>query len=307
MMNFAMQAGMNQVKSQAQNLIPKEVKDATNEDNNKSDDKSGNINQSNSSITNSSHISSVPKKKKSHIISKALAIKMYALLLIHAGIITIAEYIFHIINKKHNIFSSNKTAKLIYWVIFAVAMIAAFALSLMVSKIRCFSSLYFIYVLYIVLLALDLCIFILGGHLILFAIFATILIVFDAGSTTILIFCSFIKEPPSTFWIMCSSTGGIILAVFLCAKLYEDNRILVLVFGVYSFIIFQVMNYDTFDVKKKQKKKGQSALKEDESLIPSAMSLPYEFNASFIKMFIFAFQGVYFILKGCCTGDKKKK
>ena len=73
----------------------------------------------------------------------------------------------------------------------AVAMIAAFALSLMVSKIRCFSSLYFIYVLYIVLLALDLCIFILGGHLILFAIFATILIVFDAGSTTILIFCSF--------------------------------------------------------------------------------------------------------------------
>lgn len=298
-----MQAGMNQMKSQAQNLVSNEIKDVTNEENNTSE--AGKINESNNSITNSSK-SGAPKKKKSQIISKAQAIKMYALLLIHTGILTAAEYIIHAIEKSKQIFSEESSILVIYWVIFGVGLALVFCLALMVSKIRCFTSLYFIYLLYVVLLALDLCIFNIGGQLISFDIFVTILIVFDAGSILILIFCSFIKEPPSTFWIMLSSSGGIILAVFLCAKLYEDNRILVLVFGVYAYVIYQVMNYNTFNISKKKKKKGELATKEQESIIPSAMSLPYEFNASFVKIFVFIFQGIYSIISGCCSGKKKK-
>ena len=305
-MNFVQQAAMNQVKSQAQNLIPKEVKDATNEE--KSENENiRNINDSSSNISNSNQSSGIPKKKKSSVISKALAIKMYILLLIHTGILTIAEYIIHAIQKsKGSLFSSESTAITIYWIIFAASLVAALLLSLMVSKIKCFSSLYFIYVLYIILLALDLVIFNIGGQLISFDIFVSMLIVFDAGSLVVLIFCSFIKEPPSTFWIICSSTGGIILAIFLCAKLYEGKRILVLIFGVYSYVIYQVMNYNTFNKNKGKKKRGQAYKEEEENVIPSSMILPYEFNASFIKMFFFIFQGIYIVISGCCSGKKKK-
>ena len=306
-MNFVQQAAMNQMKSQAQNLIPKEVKDATNEE--KSENENiRNINDSSSNISNSNQSSGIPKKKKSSVISKALAIKMYILLLIHTGILTIAEYIIHAIQKsKGSLFSSESTAITIYWIIFVASLVAALLLSLMVSKIKCFSSLYFIYVLYIILLALDLVIFNIGGQLISFDIFASMLIVFDAGSIVVLIFCSFIKEPPSTFWIICSSTGGIILAIFLCAKLYEGKRILVLIFGVYSYVIYQVMNYNTFNKKKKKKKRGKAYKEEEEeNVIPSSMILPYEFNASFIKMFFFFFQGIFIVISGCCSGKKKK-
>ena len=303
-MNFMMQAGMNQMKNQAQDLIPKEVKDATKEESDKPEDENvKTINDSSSNVSNSNQTTNIPKKKKSGVISKALAIKMYMLLLIHTAILTIAEYIIH--SMQSNLFSDKSSTKLIYWIIFGVGIVGALLLSLMVSKIRCFSSLYFIYVLYVVLLALDLVIFNLGGHLISFDIFVSILIIFDAGSIVILIFCSFIKEPPSTFWIMCSSTGGIILAIFLCAKLYEEKRILVLIFGVYTFIIYQVMNYNAFNMGKGKKNKGQS-YQEEESIIPSAMALPYEFNASFLKMFIYIFQGLFIIITGCCSGKKKK-
>ena len=303
-MNFMMQAGMNQMKNQAQDLIPKEVKDATKEESDKPEDENvKTINDSSSNVSNSNQTTNIPKKKKSGVISKALAIKMYMLLLIHTAILTIAEYIIH--SMQSNLFSDKSSTKLIYWIIFGVGIVGALLLSLMVSKIRCFSSLYFIYVLYVVLLALDLVIFNLGGHLISFDIFVSILIIFDAGSIVILIFCSFIKEPPSTFWIMCSSTGGIILAIFLCAKLYEEKRILVLIFGVYTFIIYQVMNYNAFNMGKGKKNKGQS-YQEEESIIPSAMALPYEFNASFLKMFIYIFQGLFIIITGCCSKKKKK-
>ena len=141
---------------------------------------------------------------------------MYAILLVHTAILTVVQYIILIIKQKNeNFFSTETIGYAIYWTIFAVSLGCAVLLSLMVSKIKCFSSLYFIYILYVVLLALDLCFFNLGGHLISFDIFVSILIVFDAGSIVVLIFCSFIKEPPSQYWIMCSSAGGIILAVLV--------------------------------------------------------------------------------------------
>ena len=186
-MNFIAQAGMNQMKSQAQGLIQKEV----NEVGGDQSTEGGKINESTSnSISNSNTSSHIPKKKKaSSVISKALAIKMYAILLVHTAILTVVQYIIQIIkNKNENFFSTETIGYAIYWTIFAVSLGCAVLLSLMVSKIKCFSSLYFIYILYVVLLALDLCFFNLGGHLISFDIFVSILIVFDAGSIVVLIF-----------------------------------------------------------------------------------------------------------------------
>lgn len=300
-----MNAGMNQLKSQAQDLIPKDMKEG-NEQNKSTEGL--NKSTSSSNISNSNHVSNrVQKKKQGKVITKALAIKMYLILLIHTAILTLVEYIIHLIKLKNPGFlKTDDTSLAIYWVIFCVSIVLVLLLSLMVSKITCFSSLYFIYVLYVVLLALDLCIFNIGGHIILFDVFVTILIIADAGSLVVLIFCSFIKEPPSSFWIMCCSTGGIILAIFLCAKLYEEERIIVLVFGVYTFIVYQVMNLNAFKTEKKKKKRGAAYKDEEEMKIPSAMVLPYEFNAAYFKMFLLFFEGAVLVIKGCCTKKKKK-
>ena len=301
-----MNAGMNQLKSQAQDLIPKDMKEG-----NEANKSTEGLNKSNSSsnISNSNHVSNkVQKKKQTKVISKALAIKMYLILLIHTAILTLVEYIIHIIKlKNENFLKSDNTSLAIYWVVFCISIVLVLLLSLMVSKITCFSSLYFIYVLYVILLALDLCIFNIGGHIISFDIFVSILIIANAGSLVVLIFCAFIKEPPSSFWVMCCSTGGIILAIFLCAKLYEEERIMVLVFGVYTFIIYQVMNLNAFKTDKKKKKRGAAYKEEEEMKIPSAMVLPYEFNAAYFKMFLLFFEGLVLVIKGCCTGKKKKE
>lgn len=298
MQGMLVNAGMNQLKSQAQDLIPKDMKE--NEENKST---------SSSKISNSNHVSNkVQRKKQTKVISKALAIKMYLILLIHTAILTIVQYIIHAIKLKNPDFiKSDNTSLIIYWVVFSVSIVLVLLLSLMVSKITCFSSLYFIYILYVVVLAFDLCIFNIGGHIISFGVFVSILIVADGGSLVVLIFCAFIKEPPSSFWIMCCSTGGIALSIFLCAKLYEEERIMVLVFGVYTFIIYQVMNLNAFKTDKKKKKKGAAYKEEEEMKIPSAMVLPYEFNAAYFKMFLLFFEGLVLVFKGCCTGKKKSK
>ena len=290
MQGMLVNAGMNQLKSQAQDLIPKDMKE--NEENKST---------SSSKISNSNHVSGkVQKKKQTKVITKALAIKMYLILLIHTAILTIVQYIIHAIKVKNPDFiKSDNTSLIIYWVVFSVSIVLVLLLSLMVSKITCFSSLYFIYILYVVVLAFDLCIFNIGGHIISFGVFVSILIVADGGSLVVLIFCAFIKEPPSSFWIMCCSTGGIALSIFLCAKLYEEERIMVLVFGVYTFIIYQVMNLNAFKTDKKKKKKGAVYKEEEEMKIPSAMVLPYEFNAAYFKMFLLFFEGLVLVIKGC--------
>jgi len=298
MQGMLVNAGMNQLKSQAQDLIPKDMKE--NEENKST---------SSSKISNSNHVSNkVQRKKQTKVISKALAIKMYLILLIHTAILTIVQNIIHAIKLKNPDFiKSDNTSLIIYWVVFSVSIVLVLLLSLMVSKITCFSSLYFIYILYVVVLAFDLCIFNIGGHIISFGVFVSILIVADGGSLVVLIFCAFIKEPPSSFWIMCCSTGGIALSIFLCAKLYEEERIMVLVFGVYTFIIYQVMNLNAFKTDKKKKKRGTVYKEEEEMKIPSAMVLPYEFNAAYFKMFLLFFEGLVLVFKGCCTGKKKKE
>ena len=315
MMNMVMQAGLNQAKDQAQNLIPKEVKDGQNEEKKEGEGNNNSINDSQSNLTNSSNISH--KKMKNKKINKQLAIKMYSVLLCHTGILTIAEYIIRTVqNSKGNVFDSDYN--ILYWIIFAASIALALILSLLVTKIKCLSSMIFVSLFYVLILALDACIFNIGGHLLSFEVFVSMLIVFDAASAVILIFCSLIKDAPSLFWMICSSIGGIILAVFLCTKIYEDEKIFVLIFGVYAFVVYETMNYHVFDDGKKKKKKSepqpqiptqsqpqQEAKPEEEVKIPPMMVLPYEFNAAFVRLLLLIFKGIYTLIRGCCGGNKK--
>lgn len=315
MMNMVMQAGLNQAKDQAQNLIPKEVKDGQNEEKKEGEGNNNSINDSQSNLTNSSNISH--KKMKNKKINKQLAIKMYSVLLCHTGILTIAEYIIRTVqNSKGNVFNSDYN--IVYWIIFAASIALALILSLLVTKIKCLSSMIFVSLFYVLILALDACIFNIGGHLLSFEVFVSMLIVFDAASAVILIFCSLIKDAPSLFWMICSSIGGIILAVFLCTKIYEDEKIFVLIFGVYAFVVYETMNYHVFDDGKKKKKKSepqpqiptqsqpqQEAKPEEEVKIPPMMVLPYEFNAAFVRLLLLIFKGIYTLIRGCCGGNKK--
>ena len=315
MMNMVMQAGLNQAKDQAQNLIPKEVKDGQKEEKKEGEGNNNSINDSQSNLTNSSNISH--KKMKNKKINKQLAIKMYSVLLCHTGILTIAEYIIRTVqNSKGNVFDSDYN--IVYWIIFAASIALALILSLLVTKIKCLSSMIFVSLFYVLILALDACIFNIGGHLLSFEVFVSMLIVFDAASAVILVFCSLIKDAPSLFWMICSSIGGIILAVFLCTKIYEDEKIFVLIFGVYAFVVYETMNYHVFDDGKKKKKKSepqpqiptqsqpqQEAKPEEEVKIPPMMVLPYEFNAAFVRLLLLIFKGIYTLIRGCCGGNKK--
>ena len=312
---MVMQAGLNQAKDQAQNLIPKEVKDGQNEEKKEGEGNNNSINDSQSNLTNSSNISH--KKMKNKKINKQLAIKMYSVLLCHTGILTIAEYIIRTVqNSKGNVFNSDYN--IVYWIIFAASIALALILSLLVTKIKCLSSMIFVSLFYVLILALDACIFNIGGHLLSFEVFVSMLIVFDAASAVILIFCSLIKDAPSLFWMICSSIGGIILAVFLCTKIYEDEKIFVLIFGVYAFVVYETMNYHVFDDGKKKKKKSepqpqiptqsqpqQEAKPEEEVKIPPMMVLPYEFNAAFVRLLLLILKGIYTLIRGCCGGNKK--
>ena len=301
-MNFMMQAGMNQMKSQAQNLIPKDMKEGNNE-NPANQNQSGEGKIENSGAAGQPH---PPKKKKSKVITRILALQMYTILLIHTAILTIALYIINA--NKDEVYSEDDLVKTVYWLLFGASIGGSLLLSLLVTKIKCLKSPFFIYILYLIILALDAFIFILGAQLLkAFDIFVSMLIVFDGASIVVIIFCSLIKDHPSTFWIMCSSSGGIILAVFLSTKLYEEYKMLVLIFGVYSFVVYQVMNYNTFNIDSGKKKKSASDVPEEEPAIkiPPMMLLPFEFNAAFIKMFILIIKGIVFLIKGCIGGKKK--
>ena len=115
-MNFAQKLVMNNVKSQAENLIPKEVKDATKDEKKEeveNEKPSENQNDDNSKA-NIKSSSSSSKKRKPKLINKTLAIRMFSVLLFHTGVLTIAEYVIHAIQKsKGTVFDEDYMA--LYW------------------------------------------------------------------------------------------------------------------------------------------------------------------------------------------------
>ena len=290
-MNFMMKAGINQMKGQAQALIPSELQDKK-EDKGKEGE--------NGKIEGSQDVNQ-PKQKKQkrkNPITKSLAIKMYSILLFHTLLVTILIYVFSRKNKHE--FS------IIKFVIFLGCFFGAILLSLAVSKLQFISKIYLNYILYLAILAANGIGFIFCSLLNddLDSLIKTMFVVFDAGSLTIILFSFLVKDTPSTFWLMCSSCGGIIIAILVMAKIYNDSKIfryLVILFGLISFAIFESMNYNALDGYKKSK---------NEPTAPSIVTLPFEFNLCFVKIFWYLIKIIKYLCSmcfDCCCAKGKKK
>ncbi len=296
-MNFMMQAGMNQMKDQAKSLIPNEMQDK--KEGGKEGGKEG---EENGKIENSENKNQVKQKKpkRKNPITKSAAIRMYTVLLFHTLLITILLYVF---TKSENIdFSIIKLA------IFLGCFFGAILLSLAVSNFQFISKVFLNYLIYLIILGANVIGFIccarLNGDL--FKLLKTMFIIFDAGSLTIIFFSTLVKDTPSTFWLMCSSCGGIIIAILVMAKVYNDSKIfrwVVILFGCIAFAIYESMNYNALDVYKKNTK--------NEASVPSMVSLPFELNLCFVKIFWYLLKVIGYLCSMCfaccCAGPKKKK
>ena len=330
-MNFMMQVGMNQMKDQAKALLPSEMKDKEDKEE-KGDSK---ISQSN-----------VPKKpKKQSPITRSLAIKMYSFLLFHTLLITILVFLLFkggsntnntstntaSIALSSNSFSNgsnstdnssgtdNKTeppvspessdsnsstsSKWFLFIVFAACLGGSVFLSLSISKIQILSKIYLNYVLYLVLLAANAIGFVCCANISkpLYELVTSMFIIFDAGSVTIIIFSVLVKETPSTFWLMCSCSGGIFIALIIMLKIYSGSlfRFLVLLFGLLACGIYESMNYNALDSYNQNVKSEPTA--------PSMISLPFELNVSFVKIFWYMIKGIFSLFSMCCPNKKKKK
>ena len=324
-MNFMMQAGMNQMKDQAKSLLPSEMQDKEE----KGDSK---ISQSN-----------VPKKpKKKSPITRSLAIKMYSFLLFHTLLITILVFLFYredsnttsastnkaLIALLSNSSSSNSTdnstvpenkteppvspessdsnsktgSKLFLFIVFAACLGGSVFLSLSISKIKVLSKIYLNYVLYLVLLAANVIGFNCCANISrsLFELVTSMFIIFDAGSFTIILFSILVKDTPSTFWLMCSCSGGIVIALIIMLKIYSGSlfKYVILLFGLLAFGIYESMNYNALDSYTQNVKNAPSA--------PSMISLPFELNVSFVKVFWYMIKGLFSLFSMCCCSNKKK-
>ena len=280
-MNFMMQAGMNQMKDQAKSLIPNEMQDKK---------EGGKEGEENGKIENSENKNQVKQKKpkRKNPITKSAAIRMYTVLLFHTLLITILLYVF---TKSENIgFSIIKLA------IFLGCFFGAILLSLAVSYFQFISKVFLNYLIYLIILGANVIGFIccarLNGDL--FKLLKTMFIIFDAGSLTIIFFSTLVKDTPSTFWLMCSSCGGIIIAILVMAKVYNDSKIfrwVVILFGCIAFAIYESMNYNALDVYKKNTK--------NEASVPSMVSLPFELNLCFVKIFWYVLKVIGYLCSMC--------
>ena len=327
MSNFLMKAGINQMKDQAKSLLPSEMQDKEEKDTKKIDP------------------SNAPKKqKKKSPITRSLAIKMYSILLFHTLIITILVIAFYksdsnkstetqasIIllsdsssnstenstnpenstipeNPEEETTPENKTtpeSKGDLWVLKLIIFAACFAgsvfLSLSITKIKCLSKIYLNYVLYLVLLGANIAEFICLAYLSesLYELVTTMFVIFDAGSLTIILFSILVKDTPSTFWIMCSCSGGIFIALIVMSKIYSGTlfRYVVLIFGLLAFGIYEAMNYNALDSYKENVKNAPTA--------PSMISLPFELNVNFVKVFWYIVKGIFYLFSLCCCPNKK--
>lgn len=316
-MNFMMQAGMNQMKDQASSLLPSEMQDKEEKD--------------------SPKIGPPKKPKKKSPITRSLAIRMYSVLFVHTLIITILVFLFYssdpnqpIVSRASIVLLSNSSSNssnstdnstvpdtpepsqptepkrdlwLLKLIIFAACFGGSLFLSLSISKIKFLTKIYLNYVLYLVLLGANIAEFVCLANLSesLYELVTTMFIIFDAGSLTIIIFSCLVKDTPSTFWLMCSCSGGIIIALIVMSKIYSGSlfRYLVMLFGFLSFGIYETMNYNALDSYKQNVKTAPTA--------PSMFSLPFELNISFVKVFWYLIKGICYLCSMCCCSGKKRK
>jgi hypothetical protein len=188
-------------------------------------------------------------------------------------------------------------------IIFGICFGGSLFLSLCISKIKFFTRIYLHYILYLVLLAANIAEFVCLANLSesLYELVTTMFIIFDAGSLTIIIFSGFVKDTPSTFWLMCSSAGGCFIALIVMSKIYSGSlfRYFVMLFGILAFGIYETMNYKALDTYKQNVKSSPSA--------PSSFSLPFELNISFVRVVWYLVKGICSLFSLCCCPNKKRK
>ena len=277
-MNLMMQAGMTQLQEQTKDLIPSDMQE--------NQESSGNPKTGGEPVPKKKQ----PKRKSP--ITRTLAIKMYSLLLFHTLLITILIYVFGDVKESSGILNL---------IIFAACLGGGIFLSLSGAKISCLSKVFLNYVIYLILLAANVVGFVCGSRIDnrLFQLFTTMFIIFDVGSLTIIIFSIIVKDTPSTFWLMCSCSGGIFIALIVMSKIYSGSlfKYAVMLFGIFSFAIYEAMNYNALDAYKKNIKK--------EATVPSMVSLPFELNICFITIFWYILKGIYWLCSACCCPNKK--
>ena len=305
-MNFMMNAGMNQMKSQAMSLIPNELQDKEEDKNQQQKDGKGKDGKEN-------QVKKKPKKKNP--ITKTLAIKMFSILLFHTLTITILLFIF-VVDKN----AGFTWLKLIF---FLGGFFGGLLLSLAVSKIKCLTKFYLNYLIYIILFAAN---FIGFTFLSLLdsddeeiedgtekkivtktgttsKLVKTMFIIFDAASLTVILFSLLVKDTPSTYWLMICSAGGCIITIVIMTKIYGDGTLLkwgTMLFGAFSCAIYEAMTYNSLEVYKQNSK--------NEASIPSMISLPFELNACFVKIFWYVLKILKYLCTMCtsCCCPKKK-
>lgn len=290
-MNLAVKAGVNQMKEQTQNLIENEMQDKSIEQ--KGENDPNGPKEPNLEMNENKPRPIQPKKKKKLKIDKKLTIRMYSVLFFHTMVITLLLYIFRV--KDYDI--SDELGKL-EWAIFIGCIILSILLSLIVSKVRFVSKIFLNYILYIALLGLNIIAFVYGGKSKLFDYVVSMMIMFDAGSLTVLTLSSLINDNPSSFWLMCCCAAGHLVAMFIVMKIYEDHRYLVLSSCLLAFAIYETMIYNSFESVNKRKNSNN---------LPSMISLPFELNLSFAAIIYYILYGIFYWFKSCCCGSEKKK
>ena len=117
-------AGMNQIKDQAMELIPNELQDKKDEKNPEEKDSKLNVDGKEDKIKQ--------KKPKRNPITKTLAIKLFSILLFHTLIITLILFIF--------VRDKNAGFTLLKLIIFLSAFIGGIILSLIVIKLKVYQN-----------------------------------------------------------------------------------------------------------------------------------------------------------------------
>ena len=294
-MNFMMKAGMNQMKDQAMNLIPDEMQDKS--------DKNQKGENSNLEASEKGKQISQKKPKKKNPITKGLAIRMYSILLFHTLVITILLFVFG---------NKNKGFGMIKLIVFLSCFFGSILLSLAVSNYKIISKIFLNYIIYLIILSANVIGFICCSRLRkeedLFKLVKTLFIIFDTGSLTIILFSTLVKDTPSTFWLMCSSSGGILISIIVLAKVYNEDSIIfrwiLLLFYAIGVGIYHSMNYNALNAYKRNNK--------NETSVPSMVSLPFELNISFVKIFLYTINIIIYLCtmcSACCcpsAGRRKK-
>lgn len=302
-----MKQGIKQAKGNAEALLPEDVKNEMDDksDGNKKDNKENKENKSEQELANVESSEKKgkikPKKqKKKNPITRTLALKMYTILLIHLLLVTIAIFAYKDHDRTLNLF------------IFAGCFAGGVLFSYLVSNYRILTKIFLNYLIYLILLAANVVGFVCLANVKIddeypfCKLLKTVFIVFDSGCLIILLFSCCVKDTPSTFWLMCCSTGGNLIAIIIMAKIYNDGRIArmkIMFFGSIALAIFQAMNYNALDAYKKNKS--------NETSVPSMVSLPFELNLCFAKIFWYLIKIISYLCSMCyaccCVSGKKRK